>query len=270
MSAVDDERDAVDKLAASEQRKTRRFRCLYLSESCSGIFSAVFPSKIGQQALHSSVSSIGPGAIPLTRMPCLPLRPKDFASPRRPPLSPPRRWICIESRDNEASRRCSKLPFDLLSSSNAARQTLKVPLASMSTTVPKAVRGKLFRRAQKISGGAVDDDVDTSEFFDSLRDRALHRFEIAHVRRDGETLVPFSSRNCFCGIKFSILRDAIATFAPASASARATPPVIPVPPPVTNATYPVNIFCENFLHIEMLSQRFQRKDAMPLSRKEIY
>src|SRR5262245_32560637 len=33
-----------------------------------------------------------------------------------------------------------------------------------------------------------------------------------------------------------MLRLTSATFAPASASARATPPVIPVPPPVTNAT----------------------------------
>src|SRR5687767_2501553 len=38
-----------------------------------------------------------------------------------------------------------------------------------------------------------------------------------------------------------MLRLTSATLAPASASARATPPVIPVPPPVTSATCPVRM-----------------------------
>src|SRR5215510_3195483 len=42
-----------------------------------------------------------------------------------------------------------------------------------------------------------------------------------------------------------MLRLTRATFAPASARARATPPVMPVPPPVTNATRPLRIPSEN-------------------------
>src|SRR2546423_5483183 len=53
--------------------------------------------------------------------------------------------------------------------------------------------------------------------------------------------------NCFLAIRFSSLRLTIANRAPCSANALATPPAIPVPPPVTNATLPCKMLSANIL-----------------------
>src|SRR5512141_1655758 len=55
--------------------------------------------------------------------------------------------------------------------------------------------------------------------------------------------------NCFIGIRLSILRLTMASLAPCSANALAIPPVIPVPPPVTNATLPCKIFVAKILSV---------------------
>src|SRR5258708_29679378 len=50
----------------------------------------------------------------------------------------------------------------------------------------KAVRRKLFRRAKKISGGAVDDDIYLAESFNGRSNRLLNFFGFADVCGDGE------------------------------------------------------------------------------------
>ena len=61
----------------------------------------------------------------------------------------------------------------------------------------EAVRRKLFRRAEEISGRAVDDDVDVAEALDRRGDRLLDLLEVAHVRRDGEGLAACRRRILF-------------------------------------------------------------------------
>src|SRR5258707_7797696 len=51
----------------------------------------------------------------------------------------------------------------------------------------ETVRGKLFRRAKKISGGAVDDDIYLAESFNGRSNRLLNFFGFADVCGDGES-----------------------------------------------------------------------------------
>ena len=50
----------------------------------------------------------------------------------------------------------------------------------------ETVRRKFFRRAEKISGGSVDDDVDFAKSFDSGRNGSLDLFGLANVGRDNK------------------------------------------------------------------------------------
>ena len=85
---------------------------------------------------------------------------------------------------------------------------------------------------------------------DRFGDRIFDRRIIAHIRRDRKTLAAVLLDKLLFGdqILFFAARDR-QSFAPCSANARATPPVIPVPPPVTNATLPCKMSLSNTFSI---------------------
>ena len=118
----------------------------------------------------------------------------------------------------------------------------------------ESVGRHLFGSAKKISGGAVDDNIHPAKAFDGGGESALNLpLQGCDIGGDSECfpagcvrlgvalafallLTRASLIAAAAGSRCSMLRLTSATLAPASARARATPPVMPVPPPVTNAT----------------------------------
>src|SRR5690348_12078260 len=125
-----------------------------------------------------------------------------------------------------------------LSCANAARHTLNVPFKSISTTVPNPFgdnSSALHRKFPAAPFTTISIRPNASTVF------AIALSTCAGSRTSATTGIaspPFSLMYCAAGSRCSNLRLTSATRAPASANARATPPVIPVPPPVTNATRP--------------------------------
>ena len=104
----------------------------------------------------------------------------------------------------------------------------------------ETVRRKLFRRAEKIPRRAVDHDVQPPKRSTVRSDCALDLVRLSHIARERQSFAAARVNHFRAGSRCSIFRLTSATRAPLSASARATPPVIPVPPPVTNATRPAS------------------------------
>ena len=88
----------------------------------------------------------------------------------------------------------------------------------------KAVWRQLFRRAEKVSRGAVNDDIDLAKLFDRLCNGLLDASGWRTSAATGIALPPSSLIASAAGCRWSSLRLTSATLAPASANARATPP----------------------------------------------
>src|SRR6266542_814256 len=153
-------------------------------------------------------------------------------------------------------------PRFFFSSANAARQTLNVPFRSMSTTVPKPFGESSSAAHRKFPAAplttmsilpnrsivaAIAFSTSSGFLTSATTAKALPKLSLVisepsltvgllTLVRVRASLIAFAA-----GSRCSRLRLTSATFAPASANARATPPVIPVPPPVTNATRPLRI-----------------------------
>ena len=115
---------------------------------------------------------------------------------------------------------------------NAARVTFHVPLASMSSTVPKPFGREVGRWAEEVARRGVDQEVEPAELRDHPRHRRLDLLGDPDVGDDREALAA-----CECeaiaeavGPRCSAFRLRIAVSAPSAASPSVIPRPIPVPP----------------------------------------
>ena len=149
-------------------------------------------------------------------------------------------------------------PRFFFNSANAARQTLKVPFRSISTTVPKPFGDNSSALQRKFPAApfttmSTRPNRSTVAAIASSTSSGL-RTSAATAKASPMVVFAASAPSLIVGLlprtslmlaaagsRFSMLRLTSTTFAPASAKARATPPVMPVPPPVTKATRSLRI-----------------------------
>ena len=120
--------------------------------------------------------------------------------------------------------------FDQSTVVNGATQTASVPVRSSMHSSLRVVNRRVPFGAENVGTACC---------------RSARRF----CRATAKHSPPASSICFFIGSRFSILREVIATCAPYSAKTRATPPVIPVPPPVTKAVLPCKMLSAKVLLI---------------------
>ena len=239
----------VMNFAASLERKTAASAISSLvAKRCNGMprVNCFLISGVGASRRMPSVSSTAPGAIEFTRTPCGPHSIARHLVNMSTPALAAQTCACIGIGVNA----CIAEIFTIeapgrLRCSNTARQVLKVPSKSMSTTALKPLADMPSAGAGKFPAAPQT----TMSISPCASRAALIAAASASYSRTSaacpDATPPALDISNAADSSFSLVRPMRATLAPCSAKRRAMAKLMPLPPPVMSAFLPASSFDPN-------------------------